>query len=237
VSGSNGYLGATSFANDYGSNGVIHEIHTFGPTSVLDAFFGRNLGDADTGSDLPGVPAGFGNQLIQLGVSPNFESKFQGGQGPFIPGYTASGYVGGAGQTRQDTRYADNWTFGGNFTKILGRHTLKMGANFATNNTLSPIYNENANFTATPTQNPSNATGIGDAFASLLLGLPDSANRRNVLVTEHGGWVNGGYFQDEFKVNSRLTVNLGLRWDLTLWPIYGNSPGSDAYVGDLDLAN
>ena len=52
-------LGATNFANDYGSNGVIHEIHTFNPTMVMDAFFGRNLGDADTGANLPGVPGWF----------------------------------------------------------------------------------------------------------------------------------------------------------------------------------
>ncbi len=234
--GSNGYAGATSFANDYGSNGTIHETHTFSPTMVLDVFFGRNLGDADTGSDLPGVGSGFASGLIGLGLSSNFASNYQGGQGPFTPSFGVSSYLGGAGESRQDTRYADDWAFGGNFTKIIGRHTLKMGANFATNNTRSPIYNENEGFTATPTQNPANSTA-GDAMASFLLGLPDSAGRRNVLETEHGGWVNGGYFQDEFKVNSKLTVNLGLRYDATLWPIYGNPPAPDAYVGDVDLNN
>ncbi len=235
--GANGYAGATSFANDYGWNGVLHEIHTFGPTAVMDAFFGRNVGDADTGNNLPGVPAGFANQLIQLGVSSNFASNFQGGRGPFVPQYSAAGYLGGANESVQDTRYADNWMFGGSFTKILGKHTLKMGATFSTNNTGSPIFNENANFAATPTQNPASAAGTGDAFASLLLGLPDNAGRRNVLETEHGGWVNGVYFQDEFKVNSRLTINLGIRWDVTLWPIYGKLPAPDAYVGDLDLSD
>jgi hypothetical protein len=241
--GSNNYVGATTFANDYGSNGVIHEVHTFSPTAVMDAFFGRNLGDADTGANDPGAGA-LASQLLQLGVSPNFMSNFQGGKGPFIPGMGVSGYVGGAGQSVQNTRYADDWTFGGSFTKIIGRHTLKMGANFATNNTLSPIYNTSDSFTATPTQNPATtcaggscAAGTGDSFASFLLGLPDSAGRRNVLETEHGGWVNGAYFQDEFKVNSRLTLNLGLRWDVTLWPIYGQAPAPDAYVGDINLNN
>jgi hypothetical protein len=56
-----------------------------------------------------------------------------------------------------------------------------------------------------------------------------------VLETEHGGWVNGAYIQDQFKINSRLTLNLGLRWDVTLWPIYGQAPAPDAYVGDLNL--
>jgi hypothetical protein len=235
--GSAGYAGSSSFANNYGSNGVIHEIHTFSPTAVMDAFFGRNLGDADTGRNFPGVPAGFVNSLIQQGLSSNFTGNFQGGVGPFVPGMTVPGYLGGSGQTTQNTRVADTWAFGGSFTKIVGRHTMKMGVNFATNNTVSPIYNTSESFASTQTQNPASAAGTGDAFASFLLGLPDSASRRNVLETEHGGWVNGAYFQDEFKINSKLTLNLGLRWDVTLWPIYGQPPAPDAYVGDIDLNN
>lgn len=236
--GSNGYAGTSSFANDDGWNAVLHETHTFGPTAIADFFFGRNLGNAYTGSAVPGAPAGFASQLISLGMSANFVGNFQGGQGPFIPGMGVSGYLGGAQQSVQDTiGYADNWSFGGNFTKIVGKHSLKAGVVFNTNNTHSPIYNASESFAAIPTQNFASAAGTGDAFASFMLGLPDGANRRNVLETEHGGWVNGVYFQDEFKINSRLTLNVGLRWDVTLWPIYGNPPAPDAYVGDLDLSN
>jgi hypothetical protein len=236
-SGTNSYAGSTSFANDYGSNGVLHEIHTFSPTTVMDAFFGRNYGNADTGSDLPGVPTGFASQLTGLGVSSNFAGGFESVKGALVPSYGASGYTGGNGQQISSTEYANDWTFGGNFTKIVGRHTLKAGVIFATNNTMSPIANENAGFSTIPTQNPASAAGTGDSFASLLLGLLDNAGRRNVLETEHGGWVNGAYFQDEFKVNSKLTINLGLRYDVTLWPIYGQPPAADAYVGDIDLNN
>lgn len=234
--GNLGYAGATNFANDYGSNGVIHEIHTFSPTTVMDAFFGRNLGNADTGQTPLGGTALTGT-LLSLGVSPNFIGNFVGQTTPFIPSMSSSGYVGGSGQSAQDTRYADDWTFGGSFTKILGRHTLKMGVNFATNNTVSPIFYDQENYSAVPTQNVANPKGTGDPFASLLLGLPEGANRRNVLETEHGGWVNGGYFQDEFKINSKLTLNLGLRWDVTLWPIYGTAGTPDGYVGDVDYNN
>jgi hypothetical protein len=233
---SDGYAGATSFAHDYGSNGVIHEIHTFGPTTVMDAFFGRNLGDADVGNNPLGSTTGLGASLITLGANPNFLGSFQGSSAVFTPGMGTS-YLGGSGQSLQDTRYADDWTFGGNFTKILGRHTLKAGAIFATNNTRSPIYNTSEGFSAVPTQNPNSPSGTGDSFASFLLGLPDNASRRNVLETEHGGWVNGGYFQDEFKINSKLTLNLGLRYDVTLWPIYGQTPAPDAYVGDVNFNN
>jgi outer membrane receptor protein involved in Fe transport len=238
--GSNGYTGTEHYSNDYGFNAAMHETHTFGPTSVLDVFFGRNVGDADTGSTVLTTPATtLVRQLLQLGVSPNFVGGFQGGEGPFVPAMGIAGYLNGSGggQNVQNTRYADNWMFGGNFTHIAGKQTIKFGATFSTNNTLSPIYSLSENFAATQTQNPQNPNGTGDALASFLLGLPDSANRRNVLETEHGGWVNGVYLQDQIKLTSRLTLNVGVRWDVTLWPIYGNPPAPDAYVGDLNLNN
>ncbi len=237
--GSNGYPGTLHFANDYGWNGTIHETHTFGPTAVLDAFFGRNVGDADTGGSYANAPSGFVNQLTQLGLSSNFVGGFQGATHPFIPAMGIAGYLNGngGGESVQNTRYADTWSFGGSFTKILGKHTIKGGTTFNTNNTFSPIYSLSESFAATQTQNPLSSAGTGDAFASFLLGLPDGANRRNVLETEHGGWVNGAYIQDQFKITPRLTLNVGLRWDVTLWPIYGKPPAPDAYVGDLDLNN
>ena len=69
---SDGYAGATSFAHDYGSNGVIHEIHTFGPTAVMDAFFGRNLGDADTGNNPLGATTGLGIKFASSGRQSQF---------------------------------------------------------------------------------------------------------------------------------------------------------------------
>jgi hypothetical protein len=34
-----------------------------------------------------------------------------------------------------------------------------------------------------------------------------------------------------------MTLNIGLRWDVTLWPIYGTQGAPDSYVGDLNLNN
>ncbi|MGH9584905.1 MAG: TonB-dependent receptor, partial [Bryobacteraceae bacterium] len=235
-SSSGGFVGALNRVIISGWNGVIHETHTFGPTAVLDAYFGRNLGDDLTEVVLTNAPSGFVKQLEQVGFSPNFISNFEGGYGPFLPSMGISGYV-SAGETIQDTRIADIWQGGGDFTKILGRHTLKLGGHLATNNTVSPIFSDNVSFASTQTQNPENANGTGDPLASFVLGVPDSASKRNVLETEHGGWVDGAYIQDQWKVNDRLTLNYGFRYDLTLWPIYGTPGTPDSYVGDYDLNN
>lgn len=238
TSQSGGFLGLLNPFNLNGWNWALHETHTFGPTSVLDMHFGRNWGDNIIQLAYPTAPSGFVNQLEQLGFSPNFVGGFQGGYGPFIPGIGISGYVGNGGSNSvQDTRIADIWEFGGDYTKIFDRHTLKIGVNFATNNTRSPIFGVSDSFSSTQTQNPENGSGTGDAMASFLLGVPDSAQKRNVLETEHGGWVDGGYIQDQWKVNARLTLNIGFRYDITLWPIYGTPGTPDFYVGDYNLNN
>lgn len=231
-----GYPGALNAIGIEGWNAAIHETHTFGPTAILDVHFGRNWGDDLTEQTFANAPSGFASQLEQAGFSSNFIGGFQGGQGPFVPLLSIPGYVSTGGNNVQDTRIADNWEFGGDFTKIIGRHNLKMGASFSTNNTRSPIYGADVAFASTQTQNPITSTG-GDPFASFLLGVPDNAGKRNVLETERGGWVDGAYFQDQWKVTDKLTVNYGIRWDVTLWPIYGTPNTPDQYVGDLNLNN
>ncbi len=72
------------------------------------------------------------------------------------------------------------------------------------------------NFSQRTTADPSNLGTTGSAFASFLLGQVDSADRifanelslRNLLVAP--------YIQDDIKVSPKLTLNVGLRWDIML---------------------
>ena len=231
-----GLPGAVNETELKGLNWTLHETHTFGPSAVLDAHFSRNWGDDLNTSDFLHAQSTFANDLIASGFARSFISDYQGGKGPYIPTVGISGYA-TAGQHLQDTRLADTWQFGGNFTKIIGRQNLKIGADFATNNTRSPIYYSNVNFTSYETSDLENPGATGDALASFLLGVPNSAQRRNGLVTTHGGWINGAYVQNQWKTSERLTLNIGLRWDVTLWPVYGIRGTPDSYVGDLNLNN
>src|ERR1700733_5822018 len=231
-----GLPGAIQELNLIGWNGAVHETHSFGPSAVLDLHFARNWGDDQNNQNVTNAPASFANDLIASGFAPSFVSDYRGGAGPYIPTVGISGYASG-GQHIQDTRISDTWEFGGDFTKIVGRHTLKMGAEFATNDTRSPLYYSLMNFTSYETSNLESPGGTGNALASFLLGVPDNALRRNVLVTMHGGWVDGSYIQDQWRVSARLTLNIGLRWDTTLWPIYGTRGTPDSYIGDLNLNN
>jgi hypothetical protein len=38
-------------------------------------------------------------------------------------------------------------------------------------------------------------------------------------------------------MSKRLTLNIGVRWDVTLWPINGSQGKPSSYIGDVDLSN
>jgi len=243
--GSAGYPGFQSANNLYGYNMAVHESHVFGATAILDLYFGRNIGDVQSITSFPKAPSGFANSLIQQGFSSAFLGGFPSQTAPLIPLIGISGYLGeGTGsQNLQDTQIANTYQYSGSFTKILGSHTIKAGAVWASNNAKSPISGASestSTFQTSNLENPTSSTGAvtGDALASFLLGLPTSAQRRGVFETEHHGQEDGVFMQDQIQLNPRLSINLGIRWDVAVWPIYGNSlSDGGGYVGDLNLSN
>ncbi|HUG53972.1 MAG TPA: TonB-dependent receptor, partial [Vicinamibacteria bacterium] len=63
----------------------------------------------------------------------------------------------------------------------------------------------------------------GNAAADFLLGLPAQARATTTQAIQDGhGWLYAAYVQDEFRVGPRLTLNLGLRYELPLPFVDGN---------------
>ncbi len=56
--------------------------------------------------------------------------------------------------------------------------------------------------------------GYGSAFASFLLGLPDSEDRSNSQELRLRNYDLSPYVQDDIKLSPKLTLNVGLRWDI-----------------------
>jgi hypothetical protein len=227
-----GIIGRSTWLID-GHNYAMHETHTFGPTSIVDGYFGRNYGWTNTGSVVPASEApAFQSQMANLGVS-QYWGKLHGIQ--FTPGFGIDNYLGLGGGSLQDSVLADTYQGGATFTKILGKHTIKVGADFATNNLVSPIGYAGQTFGIPQTAGLGVNQGVGgNAYASFLLGVPEEASYRNVNEVTTGGWDNAFFIQDQWKVSSRLTVNIGFRNDMVFQPIFGSGNGPNRYTGDAN---
>jgi hypothetical protein len=102
-----------------------------------------------------------------------------------------------------------------------GRNTFNIGLDFRRSyqddnedQTEGGQFSFSQRTTSVPNSNDPNFAKYGSAFASFLLGLPDQANRANNIEARLRNWLVAPYIQDDIKLSPKLTVNLGLRWDI-----------------------
>jgi len=141
-----------------------------------------------------------------------------------FPDYSWSGYNALQGSTfdqrpkSQDRRALEATD---NFTILKGRQTIKFGVlirYFQWIGYDSGNYAGNFSFTGVETQNPSLSSKGGDAFADFLLGYPASVARAYPAANFGGqAWYKQFFGQDDIRVNDKLTVNIGLRYEYTPW--------------------
>jgi hypothetical protein len=179
----------------------ISEDHTFS-NSMLNYFaVGYNRDNA-----LYTSPRTFSATTLGITNIPNVTPAFGLGQ------YGPAGW-GDPGQ-----RIIENGIAVSDFVSwVKGKHTLKIGGELRhyQDNTI-PISSSAFNFSAAETNDPSappNTTG--NEFASFLIGAVDSASQQYALseITSHF-WYVGAYIQDNYKLSRKLTLNLGLRYDI-----------------------
>lgn len=222
----------SNFVHVPGHNYIGHWTHEFSSTTFSDVYFGRNYGFTTTGTTWAGETPSFLSQLQSDGMSTYWMTL---NNVVTAPQYTAGGgYIDLTGSQLQGSGLGDDWQFGGSFSKILGRHTIKAGADFQTNNFTSPIATASEDFEPQQTSSLGANSSGGNGWASLLLGVPNGAGLRNILEDVHGGWINGIYVEDQFKATSRLTINLGFRNDMVYTPIYGTGNAGNYYTGNAN---
>lgn len=125
------------------------------------------------------------------------------------------------------------------YTWIRGKHEYKFGGAWRRFTTLGQdLANTNGRYTFNRTQTMlPGTTNTGHEFASMLLGGVDQAQNvvPPVLFDTTVYYDTSVYFQDNWRVTSRLTLNLGLRYEV---PIGWHIPGGNGYSHvDINVSN
>jgi hypothetical protein len=236
--GSGGIVGETATGETFGKQYVLSYYHQFNPSTILDAQFGHvdltnNVGNAYDNLDPTTV-------VNDAGLAPGFACGFTGTTGCSIPGLNiGNGAYAGTGATNKGgTKLTDIYQWRANFTKILRKHSFTSGFDFERNSFFVHGGGPAEVFGAEQTANPEAPTGTGDAMAAFLIGTVASASRRDTVAPVTGQRSYGFYFMDKWKVTDKLILNIGLRYDLMLWPGYGSGPNDPtSQVGNIDFNN
>jgi Carboxypeptidase regulatory-like domain len=232
-----GFKGLNGIGSTDARNWGVHYLHTFSPTSILDATFGHvDLFNAQA-SAFAGINATAFDQ--QVNFAPSFACGFKAKGASvdcLVPSMSVAGFISGGEGSGGATPLTSIYEASSNFTKITGNHTLKTGFDLQWQGFFSLSVGSGAGFASAETADPQ-TPGTGSPLASFLLGVPDNASRRITVARISNQVTFGTYFEDQWKVTSRLTANMGLRWEVGYWPIYGTSADGTNAIGELDMNN
>ncbi len=214
-----------------GLNVVVDYTHIFSPNKINELKLGFNrmlntIFQQDQGNDL----------TTQLGIIGTSRSPIDYG----FPSVSVTGFdgIGDAGNLPQ-RRHDNTFDYADSFSWVLGNHSLKMGGEFR-DFQLNLLFDYNSRgsltfnpfYTAQATSTSGNIGALantGNALADLLLGAPYTSSLGVSFggitantVTAFRTYSIDPYFQDDWHVSPKLTLNLGLRWEY-------NSPTIDKY--------
>jgi outer membrane receptor protein involved in Fe transport len=244
---------SNSLQSGKGRNQVItlNLTHAFSPSLTTEARFGF------TRYFINAVGPGADRDLSkEVGISGSNEDD-PAHKGLAIIGI--NGYSDFGMSTNLPTINADNiFNWVNNWTKVSGRHTFKWGADIRRlrldrlqiqgTSSFGPRGRFNFNPGVTSIPGVSSQFPFANAFASFLLGLPDQIGRAVFTTTPTNRTTNLFFFgQDTWQITPKLTLNLGLRYEIYT-PITSRLPGGQgnydpatnqllvAGVGDVSLS-
>ncbi len=205
-------------------NATLNEVWLVKPSIINNFRYGYTRAHAhqvllSEGTD-PAATLGLPAYLAQAGPIPSFPIfNFSGGpEGAGVAGEITSSEISGAGNNQP----RDTQTVADSVSIIRGAHTVKVGGEYRLYRFFAFAYaspDGTFNFSRTFTRGPvggagvTNASETGSSLASLLLGLPSSITKENDIPLTLYHHYGAGFVQDDWRVSSRLTLNLGLRWD------------------------
>ncbi len=190
----------------------LNNVLTLSPTVVLSIRYGFNR--------FPnyGYQVSSGFNLASLGFSPTFTNEVLSPTFPVVGMSTVYNSLGGLG-TNNDFDYVHySYNFSTSVSKYLGRHSLTAGFDYRRIHTAGLDYGAGGgdfNFNGVFTEATPGGAGGAD-LADMLLGFPhDSSITVPTNLNDYATYY-GIYAQDDFRLNSKITLNFGLRWEREL---------------------
>jgi outer membrane receptor protein involved in Fe transport len=178
------------------------DTYIFTPHAINVARFSYNRIDAH-----PAVTSGLKNEDYGINV-PNTNPLAQGLASIAITGFFNLGDA----QQPFVKRVNEVFQFSDDFTWSRGSHGLKFGGDLRKEHMIIAFINRpNGDMTF------NGQAASGNAAADFLLGLPSQFRRTTTNQAQDGtGWLYSVYAQDEWRASPRLTVNAGVRYELSL---------------------
>jgi len=198
---------------------TINASTVFNVRASYNRFIEKGFGRDNTNFDLTSL--GLPSSLVSQLPSPAYFGRWN------LAGYSSLG-------RGQGINITNNYSIAGSLTKIVGKHSMKMGVDLRRIHFIQQnsgdilIFNYSDQWTRR-LWNQAEADS-GDSYASFLLGLPSNFNSDRTLGGQqffplypfYQNWYTALYFQDDYKLSRRLTLNLGLRYDI-------NAPATEKY--------
>ncbi len=133
-----------------------------------------------------------------------------------VPSVTVTGYAGlGGGTANPQQSHIYTYQEVDNLVWIKGGQTMHFGIDVRRGDTNWMQTNQGRGvFTFAAPSNSTTVPTSGNVFADLLLGYPSQVQRNPIAQNYYQRfWGIAPYFQDDWKITPRLTLNLGLRWE------------------------
>ncbi|MGH9665915.1 MAG: TonB-dependent receptor domain-containing protein [Bryobacteraceae bacterium] len=193
---------------------ALGETHIAGP-SLVNEFRAGYSRINDVRGDLAGSSF-LGPQYGFLGIPANPGQGIAG-----LPQMTISGFTNlGEPSYVPNGKLAEVLQFRDGLSWIKGNHSLRFGGEFEW---IRSYYNVSSaargtfSFDGTFSQDPQNRAASGNGFADYLLGYAANASIAQPSIGDARTYYTGYFIQDDWKVTPRLTLNLGLRYELWTW--------------------
>lgn len=145
------------------------------------------------------------NPTTSLG---DLNSKFTIQGDPTLPRLTVSGYFTGQVSIAGPDAGSDYWGVKDTLSLVRGNHSFKLGGEVSYEKIVHDTLLDNYGVFSF------NGSKTGNAYADFLLGLPATMTQDAPIRKTDNGWYLSLFAQDDWRVHPRVTLNLGLRYDL-----------------------